>query len=54
MYKPSQAAAEAHFTLKQKQNKQIQKEKKKARQERLDRMARLRALRVSQDQSGEE
>ena len=54
MYKPSRAAAEAHFTTKQKQNKQIQKEKDKAREERKVRMAKLRALRLSQEDGGKE
>ncbi|MDH3241760.1 MAG: hypothetical protein OEO83_13965 [Alphaproteobacteria bacterium] len=54
MYKPSRAAAEAHFTTKQKQIKQIQKEKDKAREERMNRMARLKAQRLSQEGAGED
>ena len=54
MYKPSKAAAEAHFTTQQKQIKQIQKDKDKAREERMNRMARLKALRVSQEDVGKE
>jgi hypothetical protein len=54
MYKPSRAAADAHFTTKQKQNKQIQKEKDKEREERKVRMAKLRALRLSQEVAGVE
>jgi hypothetical protein len=54
MYKPSRAAADAHFTTKQKQNKQIQKEKDKEREERKVRMAKLRALRLSQEAAGAE